>query len=192
MSRPRCSELLLLLLLPEQPLRLQAAGARRWVAWGGFLATRGPERAQLSALGEPPHPGAGAGPLLPSPSPASFPSPSRWVHPRVRQRPGFWTAGRLSHKLGPEGRGHEAPAPQGRATAPSRNLPSCASGRALHSRPSGELLCLALGPRAPLGASRVLPESFPPALGNPRFLPHQPGHCRFDFARGSADEAAKL
>lgn len=70
-------------------------------------------RPAISTSGAPPNPGAGAGPLLPRPSPASLPSPARGVYPGARQLPGFWTVGRLNRTPGPEGRGYEAPAPQG-------------------------------------------------------------------------------
>lgn len=116
----------------------------------------------------------------------------RGVHSRARQQSGLWTAGRLSRTLGPKERGHEAPAPRGRAPAPPRNLPSCARGGALHSWPSRELRCLVLCPPEPAGASRALLEPPPPAAGTPSFLPRQLGRCRFDSARCSANQAAKL
>lgn len=73
-----------------------------------------------------------------------------------------------------------------------RNLPFCARSGAFHSRPGRELRCLAPSPRASAGASRALPEPPPLAAGTPSFLLRQPRRCRFDFARCSAEEAAKL
>lgn len=103
----------------------EPAGGRatRGVAWGGFLATRGPESAQLSTYWEsPPAQPREPGQEHCSPPLASLASLAS--SPGAPQLPGLWTVGSLSRILGPKGRGHEAPAPQGRAPAPRGTSPS--------------------------------------------------------------------
>lgn len=109
--------------------------------------------------------GAGAGPPLPRPSPASPPSHPRRVHPRARQLPGLWAAGRLSRALGPKGPGYGALARQGRAPAAPRTSPpelagsgnaspcACGCRRALLGR-SQSRLPLLLAPRVSSLASQ--------------------------------------
>lgn len=196
MSRPRCSEQWLLMrATPSSPAcgrgtALSSVGRFPSNSRAGMLRAIRTSGAHL-----PPLPNGGQGRTTPPrPPPASPPSHPCRVHPRARQQPGLWTVGRLSRKLGPKERGHEAPAPRDQAPAPPRNLPSCARPGALQAGTwlSGELRCLAPCPPAPEGASRVLTEPPPPAAGTRSFLPRQPGRCRFDFARCSANEAAKL
>lgn len=194
MSRPRSSQQWLLLRATPLP-----AGG-----WGEALGSVGrfPSNSLPGALPiirtprahphTPTHTGVRGRTTSPRPPPASPPSHPRRVHPRSRQQPRLWTAGRLSHTLGPKERGHRAaPGRRGQAPAAPRNRPSCARRGALHSWPGWELRCLPLCPPAPEGASKAFPEPLLPAAGTPSSLPRQPGRGRFDFARCSAHEAAK-
>lgn len=155
MSRPRCSELLL---LPEPlPLRLRAAGARSSVAWGGFLATRRPNAPSYPHCGSPnpPHPRQGPGQDHSSPPLASFASPE--CTPESDSCPGSGRRHAWAAHWGQENQGTKLPPRETRLLRPRRSSPPELSvGRALLFGSSRELRCLALCPPTPAGACRAL------------------------------------